>query len=246
MSYSTSLGRFLERDPIGYSEDGMNLYEADRSNPTNFVDPMGLCSLSLTGGLPAGVTGTGGAALETVKVGYNWFTTWFSDGGGRIFTDPEDFFIRAIRASTSFQTDRASFISKIEGEVNKYLVEFAKKGESGHKDVPVADLKNLSLLAVTGWTGGVTAGRFYAKKSTTARLTVTAAEGKLKASVTSTITYEVNDQWDLLGSHDPKQFKQTAVWSETLTGTAECDCLIGGGAGGGKPQLPFDGENHPF
>ncbi|MFA5794683.1 MAG: RHS repeat-associated core domain-containing protein [Candidatus Brocadiia bacterium] len=39
--YSAEMGRFLQRDPIGYS-DGMNLYEYVRSNPANFIDPLGL------------------------------------------------------------------------------------------------------------------------------------------------------------------------------------------------------------
>jgi uncharacterized protein RhaS with RHS repeats len=40
MSYSPTTGRWLERDPVGYV-DGLNLYEALKSNPTNYLDPMG-------------------------------------------------------------------------------------------------------------------------------------------------------------------------------------------------------------
>ena len=40
-SYSPSLGRWLQRDPLGYV-DGLNLYEYVRSSPMNFVDPLGL------------------------------------------------------------------------------------------------------------------------------------------------------------------------------------------------------------
>ncbi len=47
MSYSSALGRFLERDPIGYSEDGMNLYQANRGNPVNGVDPLGLFRINI-------------------------------------------------------------------------------------------------------------------------------------------------------------------------------------------------------
>jgi RHS repeat-associated protein len=39
--YSPSLGRFLQRDPLGYI-DGPNLYEYARSMPTVLTDPMGL------------------------------------------------------------------------------------------------------------------------------------------------------------------------------------------------------------
>jgi uncharacterized protein RhaS with RHS repeats len=43
MSYSPTLGRFLERDPIGY-DDGMNPYEFVHGNPVGLVDPMGLAA----------------------------------------------------------------------------------------------------------------------------------------------------------------------------------------------------------
>ena len=34
MGYSTALGRFISRDPVGYV-DGMNPYQAVRSSPVN-------------------------------------------------------------------------------------------------------------------------------------------------------------------------------------------------------------------
>ena len=39
--YSTSFGRFLQRDPAEYS-DSMNLYEYAKSNPANLTDPTGM------------------------------------------------------------------------------------------------------------------------------------------------------------------------------------------------------------
>ncbi|MEM0466090.1 MAG: RHS repeat-associated core domain-containing protein [Candidatus Thermoplasmatota archaeon] len=40
-SYSPSLGRWLQRDPLGYV-DGLNLYQYVGSNPMSFIDPYGL------------------------------------------------------------------------------------------------------------------------------------------------------------------------------------------------------------
>ena len=39
--YAPTLGRFLQRDPLGYV-DGMNMYAYVTNNPTNYLDPMGL------------------------------------------------------------------------------------------------------------------------------------------------------------------------------------------------------------
>jgi RHS repeat-associated protein len=42
--YSTTFGRFLSRDPLGYA-DRYNLYEYARSNPMKFRDPTGMLSI---------------------------------------------------------------------------------------------------------------------------------------------------------------------------------------------------------
>lgn len=51
MSFSPTLGRFLETDPAKYV-DGLNRYEMERSNPINRVDPLGLASLVWSGDGP--------------------------------------------------------------------------------------------------------------------------------------------------------------------------------------------------
>lgn len=43
MSYSPTLGRFIQTDPEQYV-DGPNLYEAERSSPLKYVDPLGLAA----------------------------------------------------------------------------------------------------------------------------------------------------------------------------------------------------------
>ena len=43
-TYSPRLGRWLQRDPLGYV-DGVNMYAYAGSSPTNLIDPLGLTSL---------------------------------------------------------------------------------------------------------------------------------------------------------------------------------------------------------
>ena len=44
--YHPEQGRFMQRDPIEYHDDGMNLYQYVRSDPVNRVDPFGLNSMA--------------------------------------------------------------------------------------------------------------------------------------------------------------------------------------------------------
>lgn len=56
MSYDTTLGRWLEQDPIGY-DDSMNLYQAYRSSPLVALDPTGLLPQLPDPGAGGGVGG---------------------------------------------------------------------------------------------------------------------------------------------------------------------------------------------
>ncbi|WP_395714456.1 RHS repeat-associated core domain-containing protein [Reyranella sp.] len=58
--YSASLGRFLQADPIGYS-NGSNLYSYVNNNPLNLIDPTGLASDNPGGGFG----GNGGSLVPT-------------------------------------------------------------------------------------------------------------------------------------------------------------------------------------
>ncbi len=57
-AYDPDIGRFLQRDPLGYY-DSMNLFEYVLSNPINFTDPLGL-QVAETAAV-AGAAGTGSA-----------------------------------------------------------------------------------------------------------------------------------------------------------------------------------------
>ncbi len=58
-TYSPELGRWLQRDPLGYV-DGVNLYEYVASRPTVLVDPLGLMWIRRPDGDGAGGGGDGG------------------------------------------------------------------------------------------------------------------------------------------------------------------------------------------
>ncbi|MBZ0165728.1 MAG: RHS repeat-associated core domain-containing protein, partial [Candidatus Omnitrophica bacterium] len=65
--YDPGIGRFLQRDPMGYY-DSMNLYEYVASNPLNFVDPYGL-ELRIYVSPAFGVPGINHVYVWSTKVG---------------------------------------------------------------------------------------------------------------------------------------------------------------------------------
>lgn len=51
--YSPELGRFLQRDPIGMSDD-VNLYAYVKNNPVRYVDPSGRAAKTAASGIAMG------------------------------------------------------------------------------------------------------------------------------------------------------------------------------------------------
>jgi RHS repeat-associated protein len=79
-TYSPDLGRFLQRDPLGYV-DGLNLFAYAGNNPAVVTDPWGLTwGLGLSAsGTAFGWGGTAGAGIYVGKDGVHGYVNY---GGG--------------------------------------------------------------------------------------------------------------------------------------------------------------------
>jgi RHS repeat-associated protein len=69
-SYSTTLGRFLQTDPIGFDAGDVNLYRYVSNNPINYIDPNGDTPL-ITGAIGVGIGAAIGAGVA-VWNGGSW------------------------------------------------------------------------------------------------------------------------------------------------------------------------------
>ena len=67
-TYNPISGRYLRSDPIGIQKGNNHLYAYSGSNPTNSIDPKGLCKWSGTFSILGFSSGTGGGATGLLQI----------------------------------------------------------------------------------------------------------------------------------------------------------------------------------
>ena len=81
--YSPSDGKWLNKDPIGYS-DGLNLYSFVLNNPVNRVDPHGLVWWWVPGVVIGGAVGGIGYSITTSSMDWTWGGFLANTGAGAV------------------------------------------------------------------------------------------------------------------------------------------------------------------
>ena len=91
--YHPVLQRFISEDPIEFAGGDVNLYGYVRNNPTAFIDPLGLWTVSVGATIGGGLFGFGGGGGTFLNIGHdparNWLAGWSlsvtgSAGGGAV------------------------------------------------------------------------------------------------------------------------------------------------------------------
>jgi hypothetical protein len=218
MSYDPALGRFLERDPIGY-DDGMNPYQFVGDNPMGRVDPLGLAGQSTTTPTRRPATGpTTGPVVPTAPFDNldDLIKRWeYSKGNPAM----QKWLMEKIEEERKKHLDgigRGNVEFKnFDGERAKYLQYFKIIPEHGTNfTTPRADgvYKDIDGVVLPNYDEG-----FWLKvpDDAAARIIYICIDGKAGYEVQNiagevSVTYEAHD--GVKGSRGPRGTGRTGVW----------------------------------